>query len=85
MPLRFAQTNADIQSAFPVVVQRRPHLTEAEFVERIRDLEQAAYKVLLLKDGSEDGNARAVAGFWMISSLTSDIDQAATDSSYMIG
>ena len=38
MPIRFAQTDADIQSAFPVVVQLRPHLIEAEFVERVRDL-----------------------------------------------
>ena len=84
MPLRFAQTDADIQSAFPVMVQLRPHLIEAKFVERIRHLEQAGYKLLLLEDGSEDtSKVRAVAGFCIRESLAWDkplyLDDLVTD------
>lgn len=61
MPLiAIATTDADIQQCFPVMQQLRPHLVEAEFVERVRRQEQQNYRLSCLKD---DGIIRAVGGF----------------------
>ncbi|MGE0680934.1 MAG: GNAT family N-acetyltransferase [Candidatus Binatia bacterium] len=66
MEICLAQTDQDIRSCFLVMIQLRPHLQEAEFLERIRRQEQAGYRVVLLED---DGAVRAVSGFRLGESL----------------
>jgi GNAT superfamily N-acetyltransferase len=56
-----ADTDAEILRCFPVMAQLRPHLVEAEFVGRVRHLQQiAGYTLAALEEG---GAIRCVAGF----------------------
>ncbi|MEM7768952.1 MAG: GNAT family N-acetyltransferase [Cyanobacteria bacterium P01_A01_bin.37] len=58
--IAIAVTDADIQRCFPVMNQLRPHLVEAEFVERIRRQEQQHYHLVRLEENDE---VKAVSGF----------------------
>ena len=56
-----ATTDAEIQRCFPVMVQLRPHLVAAKFVERVRrQQKQSGYQLVSLE---ERGGVKAVAGF----------------------
>ena len=56
-----AATDAEIQRCFPVMVQLRPHLVEAKFLERVgRQQKQSGYQLVSLEEG---GVVKAVAGF----------------------
>ncbi len=82
MPIRLAQTDADIQNCFPVMVQLRPHLVEEEFVARVRKQEKDGYRLVLFE---EDGTVQAVSGFRTGESLSRGaflyIDDLVTDES----
>ncbi len=82
MPIRLAQTDADIQNCFPVMVQLRPHLVEEEFVARVRKQEKDGYRLVLFE---EDGKVQAVSGFRTGESLSRGaflyIDDLVTDES----
>ena len=55
-----AESDADILRCFPVMAQLRPHLVEAEFVPRVRRMQQEGFLLARLE---EDGAVRAVAGY----------------------
>lgn len=55
-----AQTNTEISACFAVMQELRPHLIEAEFIDRIRRQQQQGYQLLCLAD---QGKVQAVAGF----------------------
>ena len=55
-----AESDADILRCFPVMAQLRPHLVEAEFVPRVRRMQQEGF---LLAQLEEDGAVCAVAGY----------------------
>jgi GNAT superfamily N-acetyltransferase len=55
-----AESDADILRCFPVMVQLRPHLVEAEFVSRVRRMQTEGF---LLARVEENGVVRAVAGY----------------------
>jgi GNAT superfamily N-acetyltransferase len=56
-----AETDADTDRCFPVMVQLRPHLTREEFPARVRrQRELAGYQLVFLEDA---GAVRAAAGF----------------------
>jgi len=61
MRVRLAETDADIEQCFPVIVQLRSNLTRSTFVERVkRQCQKDGYRLVYV----EDANAvRAVAGF----------------------
>ena len=81
MPIRLAQTDADIQNCFPVMVQLRPHLVGEEFV-AVRKQEKDGYRLVLFE---EDGKVQAVSGFRTGESLSRGaflyIDDLVTDES----
>jgi len=56
-----ATTDAEIQRCFPIMVQLRPHLVEAKFLERVRQQQnQSGYQLVFLEDA---GAVKALAGF----------------------
>lgn len=66
MQIRLAQNDADINAGFPMMTQLRPHLSQNEFVNRVRRQEKDGFRLVLLED---DGRVRAVAGFRLGESL----------------
>ncbi|MEB3212842.1 MAG: GNAT family N-acetyltransferase [Leptolyngbyaceae bacterium] len=58
--IAIALTDAEIQRCFPVMHQLRPHLVEAEFVQRVRQQEAQQYHLVRLE---ENGEVKAVSGF----------------------
>jgi GNAT superfamily N-acetyltransferase len=77
-----AITDAQILACFPVMFQLRPHLVEADFVERIRRQQKEGYVLAFLAD---NGHVKSVAGFRIQESLYSGrflyVDDLATDES----
>ncbi|HVS52947.1 MAG TPA: GNAT family N-acetyltransferase [Opitutaceae bacterium] len=61
MTIALAETDADIARCFPVLVQLRPNLREADFVARIRRQHAESYHLAFAED--EHGTVRSVAGF----------------------
>lgn len=64
--VRLACSEADLRRCFPVVVQLRPHLSEAEFVDRVQQQHQEGYQMAFVEDGA---TVAAVAGFRLINLL----------------
>lgn len=60
MPIRLAETDADIARCFPIMAQLRPHLAAGEFVARVRRMQTEGFHLALLE---EDDAVRAVAGY----------------------
>jgi GNAT superfamily N-acetyltransferase len=79
--IALAETDAEIQRCFPVMAQLRTHLVAADFVARIRGLQQTAgFALASLADG---GQVRSVAGFRISDTLYSGrylyVDDLVTD------
>ena len=66
MPVRLAETDADIAACFPVLAQLRPHLEAADFVPRVRRQAEQGYR---LAAQDRDGRILAVAGFRVVENL----------------
>lgn len=64
--ITLASSDSEIAQCFPIMQELRPHLVQAEFVNRIRRLEQYGYRLAYLESG---GNIKAVAGFRISESL----------------
>ncbi|MDM8559920.1 GNAT family N-acetyltransferase [Candidatus Parabeggiatoa sp. HSG14] len=60
MPIKFAEIDEDIESCYSVMVQLRPHLSQSEFIQRVKRQMQDGYKLAFLE--SKTGIC-AVAGF----------------------
>ena len=58
--IALAESDTDILRCFPVMLQLRPHLVEAEFVARVRGMQAQGFRLARLE---EDGVVRAVAGY----------------------
>ena len=67
MPIFLAKTRDDILRCFPVMVELRPHLTEKEFVTRVRRQQQQGYQLAFLTDKK---TVKAVAGYRYSESLS---------------
>jgi len=82
MEIHLAQTDQDVMSCFPVMVQLRPHLRKEEFLPRVRRQEQEGYRLARL---TAAGIVRAVSGFRLGESLAWErylyIDDFVTDES----
>jgi GNAT superfamily N-acetyltransferase len=65
VPIEFANADADIARCFPVVVQLRPHLTEAAFVEQVKRQQESGYRLVYL----EENGVKAIAGFRILEML----------------
>lgn len=55
-----ADSDADIESCFPVYLALRPHLVRVEFVPQIRRQQRQSFKIVALR---QDGAIRSAAGF----------------------
>jgi GNAT superfamily N-acetyltransferase len=79
--ITLAETDAHIARCFPVMVQLRPQLIEAEFVSRIRRMQNESYNLAFLSDAN--GTVRSVAGFRRMDMLHSGttlyVDDLVTD------
>jgi GNAT superfamily N-acetyltransferase len=82
MDIRIADSPADIQRCFDVMVQLRPHLSPEEFVPRVERMREEGFVLAFLE---EDGEVRAVAGYryldLLFSGLTLYVDDLVTDGS----
>ena len=59
MQIKFAISALDISRCFPVMVQLRSHLTEAEFVDRVQRQQQSGYFLVYVE---KNNSVKAVAG-----------------------
>jgi len=66
MKISLAKSKSEIEKCFPVMVQLRIHLTEKEFVERVRRQQKQGYKLAFLKQGSK---IMSLAGFRILDNL----------------
>jgi len=64
--IRLVESDGDIERCFPVMVQLRPHLEAAAFVETVRRQIAAGFALAILE---HEGRVRAVAGFRVIENL----------------
>ncbi|URD51767.1 GNAT family N-acetyltransferase [Chroococcidiopsis sp. CCNUC1] len=82
MQIKFATSNLDISRCFPVMVQLRSHLTEAEFVNRVQRQQQAGYFLVYVE---KNNSIKAVAGCRLMETLIDGqllyIDDLITDTS----
>ena len=80
-PISLALTDSDIARCFAVMAQLRPHLIEADFVDRIRQMQADKFQLAFLED--ELGVVRSVAGFRIMEKLHSGrtlyVDDLVTD------
>ncbi len=61
MEVRVAETDADVERCYPVMVQLRPHLTRESLVAQVRrQREREGYQLVYVED---EGQVRALAGF----------------------
>jgi GNAT superfamily N-acetyltransferase len=67
LAIGLAETDTDIARCFPVMVQLRPHLVEADFVARIRRMAAESYRLAFLTD--ETGVVRSVGGHRLMDRL----------------
>jgi GNAT superfamily N-acetyltransferase len=81
MKIFLAETDADIARCFPVMHQLRPHLVAADFVARVRRMQQEGFHLALV---DADNLVRAVAGYRYQDKLFSGknlyVDDLVTDS-----
>ncbi len=56
----YAETDLEIRDCFPVLLELRPHLVEAEFAARILRQQAAGYRLIFRR---ENDVVKAVAGF----------------------
>jgi len=66
--VHLAESDAEIARCFPVMHQLRPHLEEASFVGRVRELQREGYALAYVRDGDE---VVSVAGFRIMENLFS--------------
>jgi GNAT superfamily N-acetyltransferase len=79
--IRMAESDDDIRRCFPVMLELRSHLDDAEgFLHRVRRQIPEGYRLVLLE---EAGEVRAVGGFRVFSSLADGrvmhVDDLVTD------
>ena len=80
MKIALAETDAEIARCFPVMHQLRPHLVAADFVARVRRMQQESFHLAFVE---ENGAVRAVAGYRYMDKLfcgkTLYVDDLVTD------
>lgn len=80
MEIYIAQGEADLHRCFAVAVQLRPHLSEAEFVQRVKLQQSQGYQLALAQ---VEGAVVAIAGFRYLHTLihgpTLYVDDLVTD------
>jgi len=81
--VRPAQTDADVERCFPVLVQLRPSLDPATFLADVRRQEATGYRLVLLEEG---GEVRSVAGYRVLEMLSRGrflyVDDLVTDKAF---
>ncbi len=62
-----AESDEEIESCYPIMLQLRPHLRENEFVGRVRSQQAGGFYLAYASDA--DGAVHAVTGFRMLENL----------------
>lgn len=82
MQIKLATSALDISRCFPIMMQLRSHLTEAEFVNRVQRQQQAGYFLVYVE---KNNSIKAVAGCRLMETLIDGrllyIDDLITDTS----
>jgi GNAT superfamily N-acetyltransferase len=80
MRVKLAETDAEIEQCFPVMVQLRPHLTLTTFLKRIHIQREEGYQLAFVED---EGRITALGGFRIMEMLahgrTLYVDDLVTD------
>lgn len=66
MHVKFVSSDIDLARCFPIMVQLRPHLTQSEFINRVKHQQQPGYSLVYLE---ERDTIKAVAGFRVLETL----------------
>jgi GNAT superfamily N-acetyltransferase len=66
MDIRVAISDAEISACYPVMRELRPHITEEQFLYRVRKQERAGYRLAFVQ---ESNRVVAVAGFRVCENL----------------
>src|SRR5512143_1230591 len=66
MSIAIATTKRELRRCFPVMFQLRPHLTENEFVQRVKRQQKDGYELAFLE---ESETVKAVAGYRVLETL----------------
>ena len=66
MKIELATSDADIQACYPVMSQLRPHVSQSDWLPRIRRMEKDGFRLAAVREG---GAVRAVAGFRVFENL----------------
>ncbi len=67
MQIQIAEHEEEIGRCFPVMVQLRPHLSEAQFIERVRLQQKEGYRLAYLV---AEEQVKATAGFRLLTMLS---------------
>ncbi len=68
--IALAVTDDEVARCHPVMHQLRPHVTAAEFVQRVRRMQQQGFQLAYLED---EGQVVAVTGFRILEQLVSGV------------
>ena len=60
MNIRIATTDSEIAACYPVIRELRPHMSEDQFVSRVRSQEKTGYQLAFIEHAD---HVMAVAGF----------------------
>jgi GNAT superfamily N-acetyltransferase len=63
---QIAQSDSEITRCYAVMAELRPHVTESEFVARVREMQAQAYQLAFIE---HDGVVVAVAGYRITTNL----------------
>lgn len=66
LQIKFADSDIELARCFPVMVQLRSHLTQPEFVSRVKRQQQSGYFLVYLE---QEGSIKALAGFRLLEIL----------------
>jgi GNAT superfamily N-acetyltransferase len=66
LQVKFADSDIDLSRCFSVMVQLRSHLTQPEFVSRVKRQQQSGYFLVYLE---QEGSIKALAGFRLLEML----------------
>ncbi|HEY9673552.1 MAG TPA: GNAT family N-acetyltransferase [Waterburya sp.] len=66
LQVKFADSDIDLARCFSVMVQLRSHLTQPEFVSRVKRQQQSGYFLVYLE---QEGSIKALAGFRLLEML----------------
>jgi len=83
MEIKFAETDQEIESCYPVMAQLRPHVAQQDFLPQVRrQMAASGFQLVYLADGSQ---IKAVAGIrvaeWFARGMSLDLEDLVSSES----